>query len=68
MEHKYITVVSNGFSAKTITVEQLRDILKEIPDDYNLMPNGSGNISVLTSRNKFIGNIDIVQEKYLKKD
>ena len=56
--------VQAEFFERYITVGKLKNILNQLEDDWEILPNGVGNLSVFTTKSEPKGFIDIAEEVY----
>ena len=61
-------IIEASFIEKYITVKQMKEILNQLEDDWELLPNNVGNLSIFTTESESKGFIDIGEEVYQKED
>jgi hypothetical protein len=52
----------NDIRPKWLTVAQLKSVLADLPDNYTLMPNRVGNLTVCSTDLEYRGFIDFLSE------
>ena len=61
-------IIEASFIEKYITVKQMKEILNQLEDEWELLPNSVGNLSIFTAESESKGFIDIGEEVYQKED